>query len=282
MRLAGLYCLAAVAALWAGSVAAISTPISYQGYLEDGGQPANGLYDLNFQLKTAAGTNLLAPILVEDVPVTGGVFTVELDFGLGAFGANDRRLGIAVRAGASTGAFTDLLPDALLRGAPYAQYANEASNALQANDVVNGSIDEIDIATAAVSARTIAIDAVQAAEIDADAVGAAEIVADAVGASELANNSVGRANLIGAEYTSPANLNATIAANDCSDFDVPVGGGFEPGDSVVLNLNNTLASNLFFIPLQVVSTNIVKLRICNVGATSQSVTNVSIRMFSIR
>ena len=97
MRTARLYCLCA--ALWAGSAVAISAPISYQGYLEDGGQPANGLYDLNFQLKTAAGSNLLAPILIDDVPVAGGVFTVQLDFGLGAFGVNDRRLGIAVRAG---------------------------------------------------------------------------------------------------------------------------------------------------------------------------------------
>lgn len=280
MRPARLYCLCA--ALWAGSAAAISTPISYQGYLEDGGQPANGLYDLNFQLKTAAGSNLLAPILIDDVPVAGGVFTVQLDFGLGAFGANDRRLGIAVRAGASTGAFTDLLPDALLRGAPYAQYANEASLALQASDVVNNSIDEIDIATAGVSARNIATNAVQAAEIDVDAVGASEIAADVVGASELANNSVGRANLIGADYVSPANLNATIAANDCSDFDVPVGGGFEPGDSVVLNLNSALASNLTIVPMQVVSTNLVKVRICNAGTVSQSLTNESIRMFSIR
>ena len=166
------------------------------------------------------------------------------------------------------------------------------SHALQAADVANNSINEVDIASAAVSARNIATNAVQAAEIDvdavgaseidADAVGASEIAADVVGASELANNSVGRANLIGADYVSPANLNATIAANDCSDFDVPVGGGFEPGDSVVLNLNSALASNLTIVPMQVVSTNLVKVRICNAGTVSQSLTNESIRMFSIR
>ena len=131
-----------------------------------------------------------------------------------------------------------------------------------ANDVIDNAIDEIDINSGAVSARNIAT--------------------DAVGASELANDSVGRANLIGAVYTSPANLNATIAANDCSDFDIPVAGGFEPGDSVVLNLNSALASNLTIVPMQVVSTNVVELRICNAGTVSQSLTNESIRMFSIR
>lgn len=267
-----LLCLAAVA--WAGNVHAVGSAFTYQGTLEDGGQPANGTYDLAFNLRTLAGGSLFSPLLFDDVPVVGGVFTVTLDFGPGAFPGADRRLGISVRPGDSTGLYTTLTPDVVLTAAPYAQYANEsqlaqnanfatnAGSAFSADDVTNNAIDEVDIATGAVSARNIAT--------------------DAVGAAELANNSVGRANLIGADYTSPANLNATIAASDCTDFDIPVAGGFEPGDSVVLNLANALASNLTIVPLQVVSTNVVKLRICNAGATSQSLTNVSIRMFSIR
>ena len=267
-----LLCLAAVA--WAGNAFAVSSEFTYQGTLEDGGQPANGVYDLVFNLKSETGASLFSPILFDDVPVVGGVFTVTLDFGPAAFPGANRSLRIGVRPGDSAGQYTTLAPDVLLTAAPYAQYANEsdsrtapifASSAITASladDVIDNAIDEVDIDTGAVSARNIAT--------------------DAVGASELANNSVGRANLVGADYVSPANLNATIAANDCSDFDVPVGGGFEPGDSVVLNLNSALASNLTIVPMQVVSTNVVKLRICNAGTTSQSLTNESIRMFSIR
>lgn len=267
-----LLCLAAVA--WAGNAFAVSSEFTYQGTLEDGGQPANGVYDLVFNLKSETGASLFSPILFDDVPVVGGVFTVTLDYGPAAFPGANRSLRIGVRPGDSAGQYTTLAPDVLLTAAPYAQYANEsafatsaisASSAITASiadDVIDNAIDEIDINNGAVSARNIAT--------------------GAVGASELASNSVGRAKLVGADYVSPANLSATIAANDCSDFDVPVGGGFEPGDSVVLNLNSALASNLTIVPMQVVSTNVVKLRICNAGTTSQSLTNESIRMFSIR
>lgn len=274
MRLNPFCILLLAGTAWAGNAFAVSSEFTYQGTLEDGGQPANGVYDLVFNLKSEIGASLFSPILFDNVPVVGGVFTVTLDFGPAAFPGANRSLRIGVRPGDSAGLFTTLAPDVLLTAAPYAQFANESDFAQTANsastaftasladDVIANAIDESDINTGAVSARNIA--------------------ADAVGASELANNSVGLANLIGAVYTSPANLTATIAANDCNDFDVPVGGGFEPGDSVVLNLNSALASNLTIVPMQVVSTNVVKLRICNAGTVSQSLTNESIRMISIR
>lgn len=258
-NLARLLCLAC--ASWAGSALAVGTAFTYQGTLEDAGQPANGNYDLVFQLKTLAGSNLFAPILFDDVPVAGGVFTVTLDFGPGAFPGADRRLGIGVRPGDSAGLYTTLAPDVVLTATPYAQHANESLVAQNANfatsagiasDVTDNAIDEIDINTDAVSARN------------------------------LANDSVGIANLIGANYTSPANLDVTLGGNACFDSDVPVTGGFAPGDVVILNTVTALASNFTVIPLEVVATNTVRIRFCNNGSSTQSITNLSIRLISLR
>lgn len=262
LNLVRLLCLACVA--WTGSALAVGTAFTYQGTLEDGGQPANGNYDLVFQLRTLAGSNLFSPILFDDVPVSGGVFTVTLDFGLGAFPGADRRLGIGVRPGDSAGLYTTLTPDVVLTAAPYAQFARESINAENANfaafadsafianDVTNNAIDEGDINTDAVSARN------------------------------LANDSVGIANLIGANYTSPANLDVTLGGNACFDSDVPVTGGFAPGDVVILNTVTALASNFTVIPLEVVATNTVRIRFCNNGSSTQSITNLSIRLISLR
>jgi hypothetical protein len=194
------------------------------------------------------------------------------------------------------------LPGAAVNAAPYAQYSNNAALSDSALDVANGSIDEIDIATGAVSARTIATsavgnseidfdavtsskiatDAVGASEISTGAVGSSEIAAGAVGNAELASNSVGVSKLIGASYVSPSNLNATIGANSCGTFDIGVTGGFEPGDFVVLNTTTTFPANVMVQPLEVVSTNLVKVRFCNNGTSSATLSNEGIRMMSVR
>lgn len=177
------------------------------------------------------------------------------------------------------GSYTQMLPELPVSSSPYAQLATNAEIADIAYDTTDNAIDEVDINTGAVSERNIAAGAVGASEIAAGAVGASEIAAGAVGASqiaagavgasEIASNAVGIVNLIGANYTSPANLNATIAANDCSDYDVPVGGGFEPGDSVILNTLTAVPSNVLIQPLQVTATNTVKIRFlqCRCGVS---------------
>jgi hypothetical protein len=255
-------CLAIWALVWCGNVSAVTTALTYQGSLEDLGLPANGPYDFQFQLKTVGGANIGAAITLNDVVVVGGVFTVQLDFGTAAFTGADRNLGVAVRPGASIDAYTALTPDAHLNAAPYAQYANNAALADVALDVPSNTIDENEINTGAVSARTIA--------------------AGAVGSSELASDSVGIVNLIGANYTSPANISVTIGATSCGTFDLSVSGGFAVGDVVVLNTLTDLPSNISFTALQVVAANTVKVKICNAGTAAQSVSNLQIRMISLR
>src|SRR5258705_11702525 len=95
----------ALVALYAAEVSAapLSPAFTYQGRLDDGGQPANGLYDLAFTLHNDP-TNapfLGTYIILSTVPVTNGPFTVELngagEFGVNAFNGEARWLQIGVR-----------------------------------------------------------------------------------------------------------------------------------------------------------------------------------------
>jgi hypothetical protein len=108
--------------------AALGTAFTYQGRLTDGGAPANGAYDFEFRLyDSLSGTTQIGSAVVKDnVSVTGGVFTVQLDFGASAFAGEARWLQISVRAGSSSGAYTTLSPRQELTAAPYALYATRA------------------------------------------------------------------------------------------------------------------------------------------------------------
>jgi hypothetical protein len=100
------------------------TAFSYQGRLTDNGVAANGPYDLRFTLfeTAAAGSAIGAPVVADDVIVSGGVFTVMLDFGA-AFEGHARWLEIGVRPGASSGAFTTLGARQPITPAPHALFS---------------------------------------------------------------------------------------------------------------------------------------------------------------
>ncbi len=104
----------------------LGTAFTYQGRLNDGGNAANGAYDLQFKLFDAAsgGTQIGGTVSKNDLAVSGGLFTTDLDFGAGAFDGQARWLEIAVRPGASTGAYTTLTPRRPLLASPYATYSN--------------------------------------------------------------------------------------------------------------------------------------------------------------
>jgi hypothetical protein len=100
--------------------AVVGTSFTYQGRLTDGGSPAEGEYDLRFELFSAAsGGTLLGTATKDDLLVSSGLFTVKLDFGP-VFTGTARYLQIGVRPGASTAAYTPLLPRQALTPAPYA------------------------------------------------------------------------------------------------------------------------------------------------------------------
>lgn len=108
--------------------APISSAFTYQGSLHSGSAPADGPFDFQFALYSAAsGGSPLGPALtLENVAVAGGIFTVQLDFGAAPFDGQARWLEVGVRPGASTGSYTTLLPRHPLTAVPYALYATRA------------------------------------------------------------------------------------------------------------------------------------------------------------
>lgn len=122
--------IAAVAVLVATLPAAaqnVSHAFTYQGVLTDNGQPANGTYDMLFQLFELSPPPI-ATIEVLNITVTDGLFTASLDFGPGAFDGGARNMLIDVRP--SGGSYTQLgwinLPVA-----PMAEWARTSNTTLQ-------------------------------------------------------------------------------------------------------------------------------------------------------
>lgn len=114
--------------------APIGTSFTYQGYLDNNGSAANGMYDFEFRLydADAGGVQIGSTATLNNVQVQNGLFVVALDFGAVAFGQNARWLAISVRP-AGGGAFTVLSPRQELRPAPYALglpnvYTDESQN----------------------------------------------------------------------------------------------------------------------------------------------------------
>jgi hypothetical protein len=103
------------------------TVFSYQGRLNDAGSPANGTnYGMVFYLYDAATNGaLLGSLGIASVSVSNGLFTLPLNFG-NVFNGDPRWLEITVQK--NGGGFTTLAPRQPISPAPYAIFANTASN----------------------------------------------------------------------------------------------------------------------------------------------------------
>ncbi len=107
------------------NLAALGSGFTFQGALDDGGSPANGAYDFRFILYDdgVAGSQVGPVVTVNDLTVSGGIFTTLLDFGGSAFNGDARWVEVQVRAGASAGSYTVLSPRQAITATPYATYA---------------------------------------------------------------------------------------------------------------------------------------------------------------
>lgn len=116
------------------------TAITYQGRLNNGSNPANGVYDLRFSILDAEkGGNIVGgPITNAGTVISNGLFAATLDFGAGPFlSGSSRWLEIGVRP-SGTGIFVTLLPRQLLTTAPFAAYADAAASAGTASNLAPG------------------------------------------------------------------------------------------------------------------------------------------------
>lgn len=115
------YLLFGLLALLMASVT-YAQPFTYQGFLKDGGNPANGNYNMTFRLfSVVTGGTALATVGPVSVSVSNGLFTRELNFGSVWDGA-DRWLEIQVGA-------TTLSPRIKIDPTPYAIHASTAATA---------------------------------------------------------------------------------------------------------------------------------------------------------
>jgi hypothetical protein len=256
---------AALLLLSAVPAGAVGTTLTYQGTLEDAGAPANGTYDFQFRVVSSGGTQISGALQANDVAVTGGVFTVQLDFGPGIFTGADRLLEIGVRPGSSIGAYTVLSPNTPFNATPYAQFANQAdaaATASTANDVIDDAINSIDIAPGAV--------------------GSSDIADGAVTVNKIASGSLTMSRFAGAfgNYA----ITATIPGNSCGDFNVTFGGDVDTDDFpiVAMGAGASLPNNMSVTALRVSAANIVELRICNAGSGTASFSNLAIKLITLR
>lgn len=107
------------------SLTAQISAFTYQGTLAQGGQPANGAFEMRFLLFDAVtdGNQIGDTAAISAINVTGGLFNASIDFGAGAFNGAARWLEIQLRPQGSSDAFTVLLPRQTVGAAPYALFA---------------------------------------------------------------------------------------------------------------------------------------------------------------
>lgn len=127
--LAVVVCLAGV-----GQGDPLGSAFTYQGRLNDAGDPAEGLYDFEFSLyddpNVAIGSQIGSTLTVDDIDVVDGYFTVQLDFTdeSNIFNGDARWLEVAVRAGAAgPGLYAALVPRQEVTPTPYALNAKTVS-----------------------------------------------------------------------------------------------------------------------------------------------------------
>ncbi|MCW5935213.1 MAG: hypothetical protein KIT45_13090 [Fimbriimonadia bacterium] len=132
---------------------ALAQSFTYQGYLREGGVPANGAFNLTFKLFNAAsgGVQVGSTITLDGTGVANGLFTVELNFGATAFTGADRWLEMAVNG-------TTLTPRVKITAAPYASFSQNTRGI-----TVDGS-NNVGLGTATPSAR---LDVVGTARVSA-------------------------------------------------------------------------------------------------------------------
>ncbi len=129
-----------LALLVPAAAAAQGTGFNFQGRLNDGTNPANGSYDLQFRLydTIAGGTQIGAVVSRPATTLSNGVFSVTLDFGATAFNnPNSIFIEISVKPNGSTVAYTILGPRQQLTVVPFAVRAANATNADNAVNAQN-------------------------------------------------------------------------------------------------------------------------------------------------
>lgn len=116
-----------------------ATAFNFQGRLNDGANPANGRYDLQFKLfdALAGGNQISSTVDRPNLQIINGVFSTTLDFGATAFGSGNRFIEISVRPNASPNAYVILGARQQVLSVPFSARAAVASNSDTATTAQN-------------------------------------------------------------------------------------------------------------------------------------------------
>ncbi len=121
----------------------LGTGFVYQGDLQFNDAPANGQFDFEFEVHTELAVNaqIGSTFSVNDVTVTDGVFSVEIDFGPSPFAGDQLWLEIGVKETAGSGGFQGLAPRQKLTAAPYALHAEMvAAGAVGSAEIIDTEV----------------------------------------------------------------------------------------------------------------------------------------------
>ena len=115
------------------------TALSYQGFVRDGANAANGNYDFEFALfdSLSGGNQIGSTISRGGVVVSNGSFAVTLDFGI-QFPGNERFIEIRMRV-TGGGPFITLSPRQAVTSSPYSIRSLSADNAVNATNAANAT-----------------------------------------------------------------------------------------------------------------------------------------------
>lgn len=132
-----------------GLAAAQTTAFNFQGRLNDGANPANGHYDLEFRLYDAitGGNQVGSTVSKSNLTLVNGVFSTQFDFGLMGFDGSNRFIEVGLRqtaTGTNTpNAFVILGPRQQILSVPYtirslrSTLAEDATHAVNADNAAN-------------------------------------------------------------------------------------------------------------------------------------------------
>jgi hypothetical protein len=200
------------------SLRAQGTAFTYQGQLQNDGSAANGFFDFRFTLypnSTGTGTPVGSTITQKDIGVTNGLFNTSLGFGA-VFTGNQVWLAIDVRSN-GVGTYTALTPLQELTPAPYAVFANTASNlsgTVSTSQLADSSIT-VTAGTGLSGGGTVAL----GGSITLNATGSAGSgVVSVTGNSDITATTVSRAVTLGDTATSADTPNLIVKRDGTGSF----------------------------------------------------------------
>lgn len=221
-----------------------SSSFNYQGRLDDQGAAANGSYLLQVKLYDAAGGGSQVGTTLNDVPVTvaDGVFSVDLDFGAGAFNGGARYLEVSVRKTAGD-PYTALTPRQKISSAPYATRSAVANSADSFSGNLSGDVTGPQGATVVNKVAGVSAVSVSQATIDVQNASPSNMALTLVKRDSLGKISVGGVTFSDGTTLSTANVGGSVITGNA------VIDAINDGGTTSKILDNKLASSyLKFVP----------------------------------